>query len=127
MRNLKWLAVLLLCAVSAQAQTVHSNTFAWTASTGTVAGYNVYRFAGSCVGTPLSSFTKLSAAPQTALTFTDSGMADGAVNCYYVTAVGTDANKTESQSSGTLQCVTPTFTANVAPPPAGRPVATAIQ
>jgi hypothetical protein len=105
----------------ASAQTVHSNTIKWAASTGTVSGYNVYRFAGTCAGTPLTSFTKLTATPISALTFTDSGMVDGAVNCYYVTAVGTDAAKTESQSSGTLQLVTPTFTANIAPPPAGSP------
>ena len=116
------LALLFCCIGSAaQAQAAHQNTIAWTAPTVTVAGYNVYRFAGACTGTPLSSFTRLTATPITALTYTDSGMADGAVNCYYVTAVGTDANKTESQSSGTEQCTTPTFTANVAPPPPGKP------
>jgi hypothetical protein len=113
----------LLLAASMFAQGTHSNTLTWTASTGTVAGYNVYRFAGGCAGVSLSSFTKLTATPVIALTFTDSGMVDGAVNCYYVTAVGTDVAKTESQSSGTVQCVTPTFTANVAPPPAGKPTA----
>jgi|SRR5882724_5221151 len=123
MRKLSLLLFVLFCVTSAQAQTPHSNTITWPASTGTVSGYNVYRFVGSCTGTPLSSFTRLNPAPVTVLlTWTDSGMADGAVNCYYVTAVGTDAAKTESQSSGTLQCVTPMFTANVAPPPPGRPV-----
>jgi len=120
------IAVLLcLCITSvAAAQTTHSNVIAWTASTGIVSGYNVYKFAGSCAGTPLTSFTKLTATPVTVLTFTDSGMADGATNCYYVTAVGTDANHTESQSSGTLQCTSPVFTANIAPPPPGKPSST---
>ena len=115
------IAFILCYTTSASAQTVHSNTITWAASTGTVSGYNVYRFAGACVGTPLSSFTRLNPTPITVLTWTDSGMADGSVNCYYVTAVGTDTAKTESQSSGTLLCVTPTFTANVAPPPPGKP------
>lgn len=129
MKKLLLLAVLvalLFCAYAVLAQTapVHSNTISWAASTGTISGYNVYRFVGSCAGVPLSSFTKLTVTPITALTYTDSGMADGAVNCYYVTAVGTDPAKTESQSSGTLQCTTPVFTANVAPPPAGKPSST---
>ena len=121
MRKLSLILFILCCATSTSAQTVHSNTITWAASTGTVSGYNVYRFAGACVGTPLSSFTRLNPTPITALTWTDSGMADGAVNCYYIAAVGTDAAKTESQSSGTWQATTPTFTANVAPPPPGRP------
>src|SRR5258708_35632963 len=121
MKKLIAVAVLLFCAGAARAQTTHSNTLNWAPSTATVAGYNVYRFAGPCAGTPLSSFTRLTLTPITALTFTDTGMADGAVNCYYITAVGTDPAKTESQSSGTEQCVTPTFTANLAPPPPGKP------
>lgn len=109
----------LVSCLSAQA--AHSNTIRWTASTSTVAGYNVYRYQGGCNGTPLSNFTKLTTTPITVLTYTDTGMLDGAVNCYYVTAVGTDAGKTESQSSGTVQVMSPIFTANIAPAPAGSP------
>jgi hypothetical protein len=122
MRRFFGLAVLFLTLTGiSQSQAAHSNTITWAASTSTVSGYNVYRFAGACAGTPLASFTRLTATPITVLTYTDSGMADGAVNCYYVTAVGTDAAKTESQSSGTLQLTSPIFTANVAPTPTGRP------
>ena len=105
------------CIVVAQTST-HSNTLTWTASASTVTGYNVYKFAGVCAGTPLASFTKV-ATNITALTFTDSGLADGAVNCYFVTAVSATG---ESQSSGTQQLTSPIYTANTNPGPPGKPV-----
>ena len=114
--------LLSLFAGSARAQTTsHSNAFTWTASTSAgIVGYNVYKFAGAC--SPTAAFTKLTATPQTALSFTDSGMADGAVNCYYVTAV--NSSGLESITSGTIQCNTPIFTADAHPLPPGKPVPT---
>lgn len=116
------LVMILLCLVwlpSVQAQGTHSNTISWAASASTVTGYNVYKFAGVCSGTSLTSFTRV-ANGITALTFTDSGLADGAVNCYFVTAINATG---ESQSSGTLQVTSPIFTANANPAPPGKPAA----
>jgi|SRR5690242_3978518 hypothetical protein len=106
------------CIVVAQTAGTHSNTLTWAASASTVTGYNVYKFAGVCAGTPLASFTKV-ATNISALTFTDSGLADGATNCYFVTAVSATG---ESQSSGTLQLTSPIYTANTNPGPPGKPV-----
>ena len=110
------LVAMLFFAVPLFAQ--HQNTITWLAPVGsTPTGYNMYRFAGPC-GQPLSAFTRLNATPLTALSFTDSGMSDGAVNCYQVTAVYPTG---ESGSSGALQATTPTFTATVVLTPPGAP------
>src|SRR5262245_51384566 len=86
MRKLVFLFGVLLFSVQI-VSAAHQNVLSWTAQVGsTPTGYNLYRFVGPC-GQPLTAFTKLNPTPLTALTFTDSGMSDGAVNCYQVTAV----------------------------------------
>lgn len=103
-----------------EAQVVHSNTMTWTAPTGvTVTGYNVYRAAGSCTAT----FTKLTSTPITALTFTDSGLADGAINCYYVSSVNASGETPQSMCP-MLLLTTPTSVAALTPPPPARPAVT---
>lgn len=115
-------AVLLALGTVAAAQGAHTITLNWIAPVATPAptGYNVYKFAGAC-GPPLTQFTKLTATPITALTFTDSGIADGVTACYQVTAVYAAG---ESGSSGALQVTTTTFTATVVLTPPGSPTAT---
>lgn len=101
------LALLLFSALPAHAQAVHSNTFIWTVSTSTGATYNAYKQAG-CSG----AFVKLNTAPIIAATFTDTGMADGEINCYLFTAViivnGVNAESAQSQSD-VMRVPTPTF------------------
>lgn len=107
---------LLTSAGFAQAQAAHSNTLIWVASTSTGVTYNVYRSAGSCAG----PFTKLNTAPVTGLTYTDSGLADGAVSCYYVTAVLVTAGiAAESTQSNFALATTPTTSSAppIVPPP----------
>jgi hypothetical protein len=103
------------------AQTVpHQTVLNWAASpTTTVTGYNVYKAPNSCTGI----FTKLTATPVTGLTFTDSGMLDGAVNCYLVTAVSPSGESPQSMSQ-TVLVVTPTITASTVPAPPGKTTAT---
>lgn len=139
---LAFCAVLITCllvmAAISRAQAVHSTVFTWTASSSTgispttglptPATYNAYKQAG-CTGT----FVKLNTAPIVAATFTDTGMADGELNCYLFTASVTSSSGVVSESaqsqSETVRIVTPTSptitpgTAAVTPPtkPVGKP------
>ncbi len=61
----------------------HTVGLAWTASTSSVAGYNVYR--GTADGGPYPSL--LTASPVATTAFTDSNVADGTTYYYVVTAV----------------------------------------
>jgi fibronectin type 3 domain-containing protein len=99
-----------------------SVTITWTASTGTgITGYNVYRITGVCPSViSLSAFTKLTATPQTALTYTDTTVVDGGSYCYTVTAL---TSTQESAAPGTLAVSIPLYTASTAPPPPGAPTA----
>jgi hypothetical protein len=100
---------------AAQAQVVHSNALSWPASPATGATYDVWRAPGSCTGT----FSKINTVPVTALTYVDSGMADGAVNCYYVTA---SVNGVPSVASAKWLATTPTIVpAPPVTPPPGSP------
>jgi fibronectin type 3 domain-containing protein len=113
MKRIAFVLIALLFAISAFAQAaVHKNTLSWAASTTPSATYNVYK-AGSCAGT----FTRVNTVPITTPTFVDSGMADGAVNCYYVTAVAPGMG--ESPQSNFVLATTPT--SQPAPPIAAAP------
>lgn len=121
MKRLLIAVLALLFAGGAVAQAAHQNVISWVASASTnVTGYNVYRASGSCT----AAFTKLTPNPITALTFTDTGMADGAVNCYLVTAVSPGGESPQSMSQ-TVLLTTPTVTASVVPAPPGATTATA--
>lgn len=67
---------------SAQAQSMHSITVTWSASSTTGAQYNVYR--GTATGGP---YTKLTATPVSALTYTDSAGTAGTKYFYVITAL----------------------------------------
>ncbi|MGB8522371.1 MAG: choice-of-anchor D domain-containing protein [Candidatus Acidiferrales bacterium] len=82
-------------------QSTHTVGLAWTDSTTTVAGYNVYR--GTSTGGPYVS--KLTAAPVTSTQFTDSGLQSGQTYYYVVTAV--DSNGVESVYSNQATALIP--------------------
>lgn len=97
-------AVLVLSgAASAQA---HSNTLNWATSTSTGATYNVYK-QPACTGV----FSKLNTSTITALTFVDAGiLADGEINCYYVSAQTALLAESTQGDSQIIRCVTPSVT-----------------
>jgi len=89
-------------ALSGTGSTVqHSVAVNWTASTSTVAGYNVYR--GTLSGGP---YSKINATLITGLTYTDNTVSAGATYYYVITAVAADG--TESSFSNQVQAVIPT-------------------
>lgn len=104
MRKLLLLLSLPILAGGAMAQS-HSVVVHWTNSPDT-ANTNVYRFTGACPGTP-AGFVKLTAAPVTAGTYSDTTVVPN-FYCYYVTAA---LNGVESLPSPTVQVTVP-----VAPP-----------
>ena len=91
--------------------TTYSVTLNWQNPGGNdaVVSYNIYRAANGS-----STFAKI--AGTTALTFTDSSVADGSVYSYYGT--GVDASGKESVPSNTLNFTIPTSTASGPLPPA---------
>jgi hypothetical protein len=78
----------------------HSASLAWTASTSTVAGYNVYR--GTQSGGP---YAVLNGALETSTSYTDSSVQAGQTYYYVVTAV--DGSGNESVDSNQAQAVIP--------------------
>jgi Abnormal spindle-like microcephaly-assoc'd, ASPM-SPD-2-Hydin len=72
---------------------------AWTASTSTVIGYNVYR--GTVTGGPYTS--KLTSSPVASTQFTDTGVQSGQTYYYVVTSV--DSSNVESVYSGQASAV----------------------
>ncbi len=79
----------------------HSVSLSWTASTSTVAGYNVYRSTVS--GGP---YTLISTSPVAGVTYTDTAVQAGVTYFYVVTAV--DANGNESAFSNEAPVTVPT-------------------
>ncbi len=79
----------------------HSVSLAWTASTSTVAGYNVYR--GTQSGGP---YAIINGSTDTSTTYTDNSVQSGQTYYYVVTAV--DGSGTESVNSNQAQAVVPT-------------------
>jgi hypothetical protein len=74
---------------------------AWTASTSTVIGYNVYR--GTVTGGPYTS--KLTSSPVASTQFTDTGVQSGQTYYYVVTSV--DSSNVESVYSGQASAIVP--------------------
>ena len=109
MRKIAWILVLALLFVIGPAAALaqgHSATRTFTASpTAGVTGYNMYR--APCTGTITTNVcsaagtpVKLNSTPFTALTYTDSTVAAGALYDYYATAVcPTTCTTTESAPS----------------------------
>jgi hypothetical protein len=78
----------------------HSVSLAWTASTSTVAGYNVYR--GTQSGGP---YAIINGSTDTSTTYTDSSVQGGHTYYYVVTAV--DGSGNESVNSNQAQAMVP--------------------
>ena len=78
----------------------HSASLAWTASTSTVAGYNVYR--GTQSGGP---YAIINGSTETSTTYTDNSVQAGHTYYYVVTAV--DGSGNESVNSNQAQAVVP--------------------
>ncbi len=78
----------------------HSVTLDWTASTSTVAGYNVYR--GTTSGGP---YTIVNTSLVTGTTYIDNAVASGQTYYYVTTAV--DASDNQSAYSNEAQAVVP--------------------
>jgi hypothetical protein len=79
----------------------HSVTLAWTASTSTVVGYNVYR--GTVSGGP---YTVITTSPDASTSFTDNAVQAGQTYYYVVTAV--DGSGNESVDSNQAQATVST-------------------
>lgn len=104
MKKLAYIFVLIAILVApACAQAAHQAVLKWGASPDAAAnpalGYNVYRLAGACSASGTAGFSKVNAAPITALTFTDSGLGVGPV-CYYVTSTLNGAESAPSNTAG---------------------------
>ena len=84
-------------APTPHARTVH---LAWDASTTPSVSYNAYRSASTCAGA--TSFTKLNAAPITALTYDDLGVNAGTY-CYHVKSYLQGAQPAESVASNQVE------------------------
>jgi fibronectin type 3 domain-containing protein len=78
----------------------HTVTLNWTASTSTVAGYNVYR--GTTSGGPYSI---LNSGPIAGTTYADSTVASGQTYYYVTTAV--DGSNDQSAYSNEAQAIVP--------------------
>ena len=109
------MGLLALGAIPAKAQTAHSNVLSWGASSTPGAQYKIYKDHG-CTGT----FTLLTATPlaTTVLTYTDTGMADGECNAYYVTAIGapgSNIGESTQQESTVMKVVTPSLISTGSP------------
>lgn len=105
MKRFAILAVFALAFMVVPARAQHTVSLSWGASSDAVANpnlaYNVYRLVGPCPIGSTPSFTKITAAPVSGLTFTDSNAALGQV-CYYVTST---LNGAESAPSNTASGV----------------------
>lgn len=86
---------------SGTAPVAHSVDLSWTASTSTVAGYNVYR--GGVSGGP---YSRINSGVDPSTIYTDSTVLSGQTYYYVVTAV--DGSGTESAYSNQVQAVIPT-------------------
>lgn len=98
------IAAAFFAIIPVKAQAAHATTLTWLPSPSTGAVYNVWKQA-ACTG----SFTKVTPVAITGLTFVDTGMVDGELNCYYVSAVVGTSETTQAQSN-IKRCVTPSDT-----------------
>jgi hypothetical protein len=85
---------------SAAVLQAHSATLSWTASTATVAGYDIYR--GTVAGGP---YVLLNSSPVNGVTYTDTTTASGQTYFYVTTAVDNSGN--QSVYSNEVQVVIP--------------------
>ena len=100
---IKTIALLMLCAFAALAQTAHSATLTWADTLNPPATtYSVYRATGLCSGTP--TYAKIATA-LTAKTYEDTTVQPGNY-CYTVTA---SYNGMESAPSNTAGAPVPSF------------------
>ena len=83
------------------AATPHTVALAWTASTGTISGYNVYR--GTTPSGPYP--TKLNSSLVGSVQFTDNTVTSGQTYYYVVTAV--DSSNVESTFSNQATAIIP--------------------
>jgi hypothetical protein len=74
----------------------HSATLSWTASTSTVAGYNVYRRTTSGTG-----YAKLNGSLVAALTYLDTNVTSGTTYYYVTTAVDSSGNESTDSNQAT--------------------------
>lgn len=86
---------------SGTAPVAHSVDLSWTASTSTVAGYNIYR--GGVSGGP---YSRINSGVDASTIYTDGTVLSGQTYYYVVTAV--DGSGTESAYSNQVQAVIPT-------------------
>jgi hypothetical protein len=103
---------LTLLASSLAAQSGKNVEVTWSASATPNVSYNVYRANGPCArrGSKILSFTKITATPITALTYTDVNAPKGTL-CYYATSyLATEASESEPSNQGeaTTQPAPPT-------------------
>jgi len=85
---------------SGTAPAQHAVSLAWTASSGSLLGYNIY-----CSTISGSGYWKVNANPVTSLTFTDTAVQAGKTYYYVVTAV--DSNNVESSYSQQVTATIP--------------------
>jgi fibronectin type 3 domain-containing protein len=79
----------------------HTVTLSWNASTSAnIAGYNIYR---AVYGTSCGTYSKINQTLETATTYVDSNVVNGAKYCYATTAV--DSSSAESGYSNMVSNV----------------------
>lgn len=104
MKRLLFLTIFLLGTLM-QAQSSHSVTVTWTASSDAASNptltYNIYRAPAACGSVPPLAFAKVGTVSAGVLTFTDSAAPLGS-NCYVVTSL---VNGLESVNSNTAPAV----------------------
>jgi len=93
-------ATITLAGTGVQA-TTHTVTLNWTASTSTVAGYNIYRSSTSAT----SGFAQINTSLVTSLSYVDSGLPGSTT--YYYAATAVDASGTESVQSNVATAAIP--------------------
>jgi hypothetical protein len=92
--RLAFFAIFILFCTADHAQ-AHSVALSWTASADPGVSYNIYRLSGACLAASTSGFSKITATPLTATTYTDSIVTPGTY-CYYATSVFNGAESVPS-------------------------------
>jgi hypothetical protein len=91
-----------LSGTGAAQSTQHSVSLSWNASSGSVAGYNVYR--GTVSGGP---YSKLNSSLQATTTYTDSTVLSGKTYYYVATSVGSSGAESSFSSQVVASVPTP--------------------
>jgi hypothetical protein len=113
--TLSLLCALLIPAARAQTGTQHGVFITFTASTSTVAGYNIYQCSGTCTATGV--WTKIDTALDltTAYTVPLAGLTPGATYSYAATSVDASGNESVFSNIATVSLPT-SLPVNPAPP-----------